>query len=525
MLNPILKEVSENWPWLVPLLLYVFYLLRYHFKKKPLHVGDYDNLVSDLIDVLGRDKAIAWIKARTKSWGHIRYQELLDGLLGFFDRWFGEGWFNPQALHVCYLLAFIYPVVFVFVSWLFGKEGKIGKLEIFPHGIEMWDRLWQGGLLVGGIALSSYILMRVFNRKLGNWIEKRPKNYWKEAFVSLIAIIFADVVFFFVACTVSYASTGGVANVIGIINLVGPLGVVSAIAAAIFYDKIIAGSVSLAFLVAVVSAGILAFASSLSISAAFATGIIVIFFFSSFLKNARQKTREKIGIWLSGLYLFFVVLVSAYLFTHLGKRIELQAGIVTWTMIVLLPAINSLFDFISLQLSRWFLTQIKQHNRHLNILWGVADVLAAIVLLVGLYWAIFLSLAAVDRLLFPEVELFTVARWWELLWQERDWFNPEILWLTLMAFTTLIVTLIHLIFVFAHLLVPLWHRRDQERIAWLIREIEEKGAKPGAQKKVPEADCRALATAYYFPWEHGIVLGTLALWGLGYVLYTFVIRG
>nr|VFJ45791.1 MAG: hypothetical protein BECKFW1821A_GA0114235_10116 [Candidatus Kentron sp. FW]VFJ46545.1 MAG: hypothetical protein BECKFW1821B_GA0114236_10019 [Candidatus Kentron sp. FW] len=195
-----------------------------------------------------------------------------------------------------------------------------------------------------------------------------------------------------------------------------------------------------------------------------------------------------------------------------------------WTALLFLPAINALFDVVSLQLSRRFLAKINEDNRYRNILWIVADVLVAIVLLMGLYGTIFLSLDAVDRLLFPAVELFTVARWWELLWQQRDWFHPEILWLTLMASTTLIVTGIHLVFAFAHLFVPLWHRSDKEKIAGLIGQIRSRTAAHPADK-VPEADCRALARAYYFPWEHGIVLGTLVLWGLGYVLYTFVIRG
>nr|VFK37298.1 MAG: hypothetical protein BECKSD772F_GA0070984_101345 [Candidatus Kentron sp. SD]VFK42392.1 MAG: hypothetical protein BECKSD772E_GA0070983_101641 [Candidatus Kentron sp. SD]VFK79435.1 MAG: hypothetical protein BECKSD772D_GA0070982_10501 [Candidatus Kentron sp. SD] len=83
-----------------------------------------------------------------------------------------------------------------------------------------------------------------------------------------------------------------------------------------------------------------------------------------------------------------------------------------------------------------------------------------------------------------------------------------------MAFTTLIVTFIHLTFVFAHLFVPLWRRGDREKIAGLIRAIREKAA-AHPDKKVPEADCRRLATAYYFPWEHGIVLGTLCSLGAG----------
>nr|VFK51259.1 MAG: hypothetical protein BECKTC1821F_GA0114240_100117 [Candidatus Kentron sp. TC] len=54
MVSLILKWAWENLVWLMPLVLYAAYLLRYRFKKKPLHTGDYDNLVSDLLAPLGR---------------------------------------------------------------------------------------------------------------------------------------------------------------------------------------------------------------------------------------------------------------------------------------------------------------------------------------------------------------------------------------------------------------------------------------------------------------------------------------
>nr|VFJ46109.1 MAG: hypothetical protein BECKDK2373C_GA0170839_10141 [Candidatus Kentron sp. DK] len=247
----------------------------------------------------------------------------------------------------------------------------------------------------------------------------------------------------------------------------------------------------------------------------------------TFLLEKTRIGRGTVGFWLSVAYTAGILLLALWGIAQLDAPEILTEVMLVWTVLLFLPTLNALFDFASLQLSRWFLTQIKEHNRHLNILWIVADILAAILLLIGLYWAIFASLEAVDGL-FPDVQLFPADRWRELFWEQRDWFHPEILWLTLMASTTLIVTAIHLTFAFAHLFVPLWHRRDWERITGLIGAIRESVSTHGRadpEKKPSEADCRALATAYWFPWEHGIVLGTLALWMMGYLLYTLITPG
>nr|VFK24103.1 MAG: hypothetical protein BECKMB1821G_GA0114241_100725 [Candidatus Kentron sp. MB]VFK30495.1 MAG: hypothetical protein BECKMB1821I_GA0114274_10167 [Candidatus Kentron sp. MB]VFK75274.1 MAG: hypothetical protein BECKMB1821H_GA0114242_10196 [Candidatus Kentron sp. MB] len=202
---------------------------------------------------------------------------------------------------------------------------------------------------------------------------------------------------------------------------------------------------------------------------------------------------------------------------------KLIEGMIVWTALVFLPAINALFDVVSLQLSRFLIGKIEEDSRVPNIVWMVIDVACALLLLAGLYGTIFLSLWAVDQWLFPEIQLFPVDRWWALFWDAKDWFHPEILWLTLMASTTLLVTAIHISLTFAHLFVPLWHRNDREKIAELIQVIE---AEAEANQGRPAPDvCRKLASAYYFPWEHGIVLGTLTLWAVFWWLYSFVLHG
>nr|VFK15185.1 MAG: hypothetical protein BECKLPF1236B_GA0070989_107315 [Candidatus Kentron sp. LPFa] len=584
MLNLILKTVSENWPWLVPLLLYVFYWLRYYFKKKPLHVGDYDNLVSDLIDLLGRDNAIAWIENRTRSWEYIRYQTSLDGLLARFDHWFGgfkEGWLNPRALHLCYMMAYAYPLLFVFFTWLVTGEGRLGELKLFSSIDEGWEQLWLGGLLIFATGFGSYIVFLFLSGKLTEWIRKQlpidrsKRERWVIASIitvvitvfcagvaavvvagTNIGVLFGALFGAFVcasagsfavsirelrgvtaanraiiiaaAIAIAGAVVGaGISAVAGAIAVVGIAAGASAIAVAIGIinaDENPTSSVAVLGAVVVASAGV---GAGVGIGAGIVAVIgAVIFYVTGQSQYVTTKKAEgnKVKFWLSMGYLLGMMFLALFVVSAFGQTEKLTNGMMGWIALGFLPVINALFDVVSLQLSRFLMGKIKQDNRYWNILWTIADVLAALLLLIGLYWAIFASLDAVDRLLFPDLQLFTVARWRELFWEQKDWFHPEILWLTLMASTTLIVTFIHLTFAFAHLFVPLWHRGDRKKIAEIIRAILEKAA-AHPERKVPEANCRRLATAYYFPWEHGIVLGTLVLWGLGYVLYHVVLGG
>nr|VFJ60260.1 MAG: hypothetical protein BECKFW1821A_GA0114235_110010 [Candidatus Kentron sp. FW] len=122
-INPLSLPTLLDWgPW-APLVVYATYLLRYFLVRKPVQTGLYNNLVADLLDSVGREAALKKIGAPNR-W-HAFYRNSLDGLLRFFDRWFGdgrEGWLSPRALHVCYLLAF-------------GYEAGIhdGVIDIPPH--------------------------------------------------------------------------------------------------------------------------------------------------------------------------------------------------------------------------------------------------------------------------------------------------------------------------------------------------------------------------------------------------------
>ncbi|VFN07696.1 MAG: hypothetical protein BECKG1743D_GA0114223_111291 [Candidatus Kentron sp. G] len=138
------KTLWAEYVWLAPFVLYAFYLLRYFLVRKPLQTGVYNHLVVDLLDPVGREAAIKKIGAPNR-WSNF-YRDSLDGLLAFFDRVFGEEWLDSRALHVCYLVALVYPLFFILFAWFFKGEGWIGVLEIFPSDVGLIGRLWRGGV-------------------------------------------------------------------------------------------------------------------------------------------------------------------------------------------------------------------------------------------------------------------------------------------------------------------------------------------------------------------------------------------
>nr|VFJ68763.1 MAG: hypothetical protein BECKFW1821C_GA0114237_10162 [Candidatus Kentron sp. FW] len=57
---------------------------------------------------------------------------------------------------------------------------------------------------------------------------------------------------------------------------------------------------------------------------------------------------------------------------------------------------------------------------------------------------------------------------------------------------------IHITFAFTHLFVPLWRRRDREKMASLIRAPRQK-ARAHSEKKAPGADCLCAGDGQVFP--------------------------
>ena len=148
----------------------------------------------------------------------------------------------------------------------------------------------------------------------------------------------------------------------------------------------------------------------------------------------------------------FLVLVYVYLYLVPICTSDLSAicspptspanGLSVFLLLVIaLPPINAILDWLSLALSRYCFDKVLLHSRWTQWLYITLDLIGAIVTLVLLYTLIFWVLGRFE-LLFPH-SVGDVAAMRELWW--RSPWHPDVLWITVMGATTMIMTLLHIL--------------------------------------------------------------------------------
>ncbi len=117
-----------------------------------------------------------------------------------------------------------------------------------------------------------------------------------------------------------------------------------------------------------------------------------------------------------------------------------ESVLVFLLLIIALPPINAILDWLSLALSRYCFDKVLLHSRWTQWLYILLDLIGAIVTLVLLYTLIFWVLGRFE-LLFPE-SVNDVAAMRDLWW--RSPWHPDVLWITIMGATTMLMTLLHI---------------------------------------------------------------------------------
>nr|VFJ45487.1 MAG: hypothetical protein BECKDK2373C_GA0170839_101155 [Candidatus Kentron sp. DK] len=521
--------------WLLIPLPWLLYQLQLFFTAKPLRRGQYRNLITDLKDPLSREETIADPILAPGGWGHF-YHRALAGLLRRLDSWFGEGPLHPRAFHLCYLLAFIYPLLLVMVAWIFTGEGRIGTLTVFSPGFAWPTRLGWSAALAGSGALLGFVAFLAASDRLDARIAARLPGHGSPgrvenavALTRMGALIGGMAVVLAVAWAADSAGVGvgvgvvvagaGAGAVAGAVAVAFAFAVAVAVVVVAFaFAGLVAGLVAVGFASAVVGASAVAVAVAFAAAIAFAGAFAVAGAIAGAYRYATSRFGEGgVLLGLSVVYPFAMAALALWVMAAFVAPEQQQEAILFWTAFAFLPAVNAVFDLVSLQVSRGFMARIRAHRRGWNILWGLLDAVVAFLLLAGLYLTLFAALAGVDAL-FPAWDLFPVDRWRALFWgPARDWLAPEVLWLTLMAFTTLLITAAHLVLVFSGLFTRRLNRRDERDIRRLIRGLRDKARRdPEGKGQVPERPCRELAGAWCIAWERSVALGVSAVLALGY---------
>lgn len=113
---------------------------------------------------------------RIQKWSVGReYRKALNYGLGIVSKFFGKGLFTLRAFGSCLTIAFFYPILLFFLSWVFGGPSTIGQEGMMPDGWPWWAR----SLLLAVAGLYAYVCFITFR-----WIRKQG------AFVVLIAVSF-----------------------------------------------------------------------------------------------------------------------------------------------------------------------------------------------------------------------------------------------------------------------------------------------------------------------------------------------
>jgi len=138
----------------------------------------------------------------------------------------------------------------------------------------------------------------------------------------------------------------------------------------------------------------------------------------------------------------FLLLVSVGI---LGITLNVFSDYMSYFLFLfILPLINSIFDYVSTYISRFFAYKIlNTHSKGKVLIDIFLDLIIAIILFIGLAFTLFYTLEYFNGFIENKELLIPLNRYKDLLFYNP--FNKEVLWITLMFLSTLIPTLIHFV--------------------------------------------------------------------------------
>jgi hypothetical protein len=427
-------------------------------------------------------------------------------------RWFGPHVWAPIAFERSLTIAVVYPVVTLLFVWAFSGQGRIGTVDVVAGGAETMMRWIAVASLFFGTALLVWLyrslvkstdwllwtylaMFRVLGVVIGAFTVAAA---FAGIYAGAYALGYALALVFFVAIVfvLAFVLTFGVVRAfriirakaisvtvarffsisaafvfggsgIGIENRVGDvagaasgLGAVAFVVAVIFVGSDIgAGSVAISIATAVAVAlavsgyGAVAVAKAVAISCFVALLLLKV---RTLMSNRIRWGSRKFRLIALVLGWYIGLMVTAWQLPHWAGSEMLNAyrpPFLWFYFLGLVPIWNATLDLISVGLTRLFL------RRYLRIGTGwwwmvVIDVVTAVVLTVLLFWG---ALAALLLLQYWGWGIDAAS----LVRQFRaDPTDPQVEWLTWMALTNILPTLLHLSLACA----GLWS-------GWLLRDV------------------------------------------------------
>lgn len=379
-------------------------------------------------------------------------------------------------------LAFFYPLLFLYLSWLITSHGgELGSFKVLNDGIPLLKRF----LFVGGMSLFLFLFWRV--KKISF------KSYLYYAISISGAGIFANISgagdnYSSVIYSFAFAKSG-----IGV-----GVGAFALILAGILFVASSSGMIEVAiiFFVAFILVG---FGTVFGVSADLVslTGSFFVLFYIAILITIiaayMYGKTESNGRYLR-LYwwLFFIIFLLLYFFGiiyFLGMQQDNKInGLSVVFFLGLFPLVNSIFDWISLGITRSLLYSIayRMHGGITAVFWSVLDIGVALLLLLGII-SVSTVIISLSNWLFqmsgnydPVLDLNQIFK------DLQNPFDSRYMWLYFMFLSTLIPTFIHLI-------LASW-----AVVMWIPTKILERMHKDWKKKQLQKDFPKFIAVTGYF---------------------------
>lgn len=334
--------------------------------------------------------------------------------LGLFKFWSG--------------IAIVYPLTMLLIQWVLFNKGDLNGITIFESTLT-WQRL--------GVFFA--LILFVYNIRSYTWVKSR---------LGFVVLISSIVFIFIFAFGAAFAVTVAVA---------------------------VAVSISVAFSFAF--AGTFVFvgpvAGTFSVAVAFTFAYAFARTYERFEK--RQKKYGCFSAATFGHYLLIVFTAVATVIVFLpeialpSEGREDPRGVILF--LCLLPIANALFDFFSIGLTRYCL---RRGLSGPTFVWVIADTIGGVVL----FFALGVTLIVLLHFVRPEdgVPILDVPALFDDL-QTRDGAWRDYIWLFLMAFTTILPTLLHASFGLLGVFVTVPNWLSTRIVKWL----DESGAEGGTK--------------------------------------------
>jgi hypothetical protein len=367
-------------------------------------------------------------------------------------RWFGEATLSRIAFDRSLTFAFYYPIVLLLLVWLWSGQGRLGAVEVLPAS---WPLAKRVALISFGFVGFFAVIwpFRVYVRTSGwrRWFCFSLTMCASSAVivitVALTAIAafvatgtgadsgnLAKAVFSAVSLAIAFTVAGTLVGVVAVARA-SPVAGVVAVAGAV------AGAGSVAF--APVGGGGVAVSGAAVAVGAF-TGACVVFLALQYAQKNWEKLfklPDTCGVvfWQFAAWLVILTIVAWGLPQRADMKLLSAGGpiFLVFFFLGVVPVWNASVDFASVALTRFFLRRYPRSSTGWR--WMVPlDLLLAIGLTVLLFWGVLAALLLLQHAGWdvPADELVRQFR--------KDPTDPQVSWLTWMALTNVLPTLVHM---------------------------------------------------------------------------------